>query len=242
MVRRRRDQRRRPASSGAAFAIRSSTLWPGSWPPSPGFAPCATLICELVGVDEVPRRDAEPARRDLLDRGAPQVAVLVGDRAVRLLAALAGVRPAADPVHRDRRASRAPRRGSTRSSSRRWRTAHDLGRRLDLVERDRRRAAGTISSSPRSVCSRVVVVERVGELLERRVRRRRAPRAAAPRSCRGSTRGARRARRCWYSPPGSSSERPRLARRERRARAARRSRRARSGSSRPPTRETVPVK
>ena len=22
-----------------------STLWPGSWPPSPGFAPCAILIC-----------------------------------------------------------------------------------------------------------------------------------------------------------------------------------------------------
>ncbi len=23
----------------------SSTLWPGNWPPSPGFAPCAILIC-----------------------------------------------------------------------------------------------------------------------------------------------------------------------------------------------------
>src|SRR5439155_21014320 len=23
----------------------SSTLWPGSWPPSPGLAPCAILIC-----------------------------------------------------------------------------------------------------------------------------------------------------------------------------------------------------
>ena len=23
----------------------SLTLWPGSWPPSPGFAPCAILIC-----------------------------------------------------------------------------------------------------------------------------------------------------------------------------------------------------
>ena len=26
-------------------AIRSSTLLPGSWPPLPGLAPCATLIC-----------------------------------------------------------------------------------------------------------------------------------------------------------------------------------------------------
>ena len=26
-------------------AMRSSTLWPGSWPPSPGLAPWAILIC-----------------------------------------------------------------------------------------------------------------------------------------------------------------------------------------------------
>src|SRR5487761_549814 len=27
-------------------AIALSTLWPGNWPPSPGFAPCAILICK----------------------------------------------------------------------------------------------------------------------------------------------------------------------------------------------------
>ena len=27
------------------LAIKLSTLAPGNWPPSPGFAPCAILIC-----------------------------------------------------------------------------------------------------------------------------------------------------------------------------------------------------
>src|SRR5690606_23371987 len=46
--------------------------------------------------------DAEPAGRDLLDGAAAQVAVLVGGVALGVLAALAGVGLAAEPVHRDR--------------------------------------------------------------------------------------------------------------------------------------------
>ncbi|CCY64901.1 putative uncharacterized protein [Prevotella sp. CAG:1124] len=34
-----------PGIEWRVLAITSSTLKPGSWPPSPGFAPCATLIC-----------------------------------------------------------------------------------------------------------------------------------------------------------------------------------------------------
>ena len=34
-----------PGMEYLVFAIILSTLWPGSWPPSPGFAPWAILIC-----------------------------------------------------------------------------------------------------------------------------------------------------------------------------------------------------
>src|SRR5438034_1323685 len=34
-----------PGVEWRTAAICWSTLWPGSWPPSPGFAPCAILIC-----------------------------------------------------------------------------------------------------------------------------------------------------------------------------------------------------
>ena len=34
-----------PGRAKRSRAIISLTLWPGSWPPSPGFAPCAILIC-----------------------------------------------------------------------------------------------------------------------------------------------------------------------------------------------------
>src|SRR6266705_3458477 len=34
-----------PGTEKRSRAMYSETLWPGSWPPSPGFAPCAILIC-----------------------------------------------------------------------------------------------------------------------------------------------------------------------------------------------------
>ena len=45
MVRRRRDQAHAREWSSAARRWDSDTLWPGNWPPSPGLAPCAILIC-----------------------------------------------------------------------------------------------------------------------------------------------------------------------------------------------------
>ena len=52
------------------LAIRSSTLWPGSWPPSPGFAPCAILICIM---SELTRYSAVTPKR-------PEATCLMADR------------------------------------------------------------------------------------------------------------------------------------------------------------------
>ena len=45
VVRRRRNQTRRPAWSSAPWRSRDKPLPPGNWPPSPGLAPWAILIC-----------------------------------------------------------------------------------------------------------------------------------------------------------------------------------------------------
>ena len=94
------------------------------------------LDLQLVGVREVVDVDAEPARGDLLDRRAARVAVRVRDVARRILAALAGVRAAADPVHRDR--ERLVRLARERAERHRagGEALHDLRRGLDLLERD----------------------------------------------------------------------------------------------------------
>ena len=94
-----------------------------------GLGALRDLDLEHVGVDQVGGRHAEARRGHLLDRRAPRVAVRVGVRAPRVLAALAAVRAAAEAVHRDRerlvgllaRSSRAtsrPTRSASRSRSR----------------------------------------------------------------------------------------------------------------------------
>ena len=47
----------------------SSTLWPGSCPPSPGLEPLRHLDLQVGGVAQVVYRHAEPAGRDLLHCG-----------------------------------------------------------------------------------------------------------------------------------------------------------------------------
>src|SRR5207249_5031403 len=94
------------------------------------------------GVDEVFRRHAEAPGGNLLDRRAHGIAVRQRLEAIRLLAAFAGVRLAADAVHRDRKRrvrlarDRAERHGAGRKA------LDDLLRGLDLL--DRQRLAGVL--------------------------------------------------------------------------------------------------
>jgi hypothetical protein len=100
-MRRRRDQadtrRRSPDPADVAVHLVARQL-----PAFAGLGPLRHLDLYLVGVGEVVHRDAEAPGRDLLDRRAARVAVRIGHVARGVLAALAGVRSAADPVHRDR--------------------------------------------------------------------------------------------------------------------------------------------
>ncbi len=78
-----------------------STLWPGNWTAFAGLRALRHLDLHHVGVDEILRRHAEAAGRDLLDGRTHRVAVRQRLEAIRLFAAFAGVRLAADAVHRD---------------------------------------------------------------------------------------------------------------------------------------------
>ena len=150
---------RRPASSSAARRCIRTPCWPGSWPPSPGFAPCAILIwicsalarysavtpkrpeatCLILDFSESPslsamslsmRSCAEPRRQRLagLDRRV----------AVAVFAALAGVRLAADAVHRD--GERGVRLGRDRAQRHGagGEALDDFRGRLDFLDRHRR--------------------------------------------------------------------------------------------------------
>src|ERR1700684_4190213 len=89
-----------PGVEYRVLAIHGYTLLPASWPPSPGLGPLRHLDLQVVGVDQVLAGHAEPPAGDLLDRGPPQVTVGFRGEPVRILAALTGVRPGPQPVHR----------------------------------------------------------------------------------------------------------------------------------------------
>lgn len=59
-----------PGMEWRVLAITSSTLNPGSCPPSPGLAPWATFILDLFGMDQVFGGDSETSRRYLLGLAA----------------------------------------------------------------------------------------------------------------------------------------------------------------------------
>ena len=136
VVRRRRDQadaRRRVAR----LRDRLVDLVAGQLPAFAGLGALRDLDLQLVGVDQIPAGHAEAPRRHLLDRAALRVAVRQRGEAARVLAALAGVALAADPVHRDRQ--RLVRVEGDRAVGHRAgaEAAHDARRRLDLLERHR---------------------------------------------------------------------------------------------------------
>ncbi len=92
---------------------------------------------ELVGIREVPARDAEAARGHLLDRAAAPVSIRIRSEARGVFSALSTVALAADAVHGDR--ERLVRLGADRSEGHRAgaEAPHNVVDRLDLFERDR---------------------------------------------------------------------------------------------------------
>ena len=101
VVRRRGDEahpRRRVAHPGD----RPVHLVPGKLPALAGLRALRDLDLELLGVDQVLGGHPEAPGGDLLDGGAHRVPVRERPVALGQLAALPGVRPPADPVHRDR--------------------------------------------------------------------------------------------------------------------------------------------
>ena len=107
-----------------------------------GLGALGDLDLELAAVVEVLGRDPEAARGDLLDGRV--LVVTVGPRhvALRVLAAFAGIRLGADPVHGD--IQRAVRLGAERAQRHAGRdeALADLGDRFDLLDGHRRNAVG----------------------------------------------------------------------------------------------------
>src|SRR5260221_6740876 len=103
------------------------------WPARAGLDAVRDLDRQTVGMEEVVCGDADPPRRDLLDRRPARIAVHVELEAMWLFAALAGVRSRTQAVHADR--ERLVRLGADRAERHRARDEppHDLRRLLDLV-------------------------------------------------------------------------------------------------------------
>ena len=207
----------------------SPTLAPGQLAALAGLRALGDLDLELLGVREVVRGHAEAAGGDLLDRRAAPVAVSLARVAARVLAALARVRAAADPVHRDR--ERLVRLGRERAEAHRpgREALHDLGRGLDLVERHRRALLPHPQQAADQAVLGVLLVHPLGErgVVHAAVAVARGRRAGGSRSSPGPTcgarrRGARRRRR----PAAGAPRAPRAGARARRGRRA-------SGRARP---------
>ena len=97
------------------------------------------LDLDVVGIDQVLGRDAKASRRDLLDARAHAVAIRHWHETIGFLAAFARVGTAANAVHRDGQCR--VRLAADRAEAHRagGEAFHDLGGRLDLFDRNRRR-------------------------------------------------------------------------------------------------------
>ena len=127
------------------------------------------LDLQVVRVDQIFAGDAEARRRHLLDGAAARIAVRIGHVARRILAAFAGVRLAAEAVHRNRErlvrflADRAVRHRTGRKA------LEDLLCRLHLVERNRRGRQLQLEQTAQRRAAARLLVHRAGVLLVDRV-------------------------------------------------------------------------
>ena len=180
VVRRRRDQadsgRRVPEPGDLIVDLEAGQLAALA-----GLRALGDLDLQLVGVDEVAGRHAEPRRGDLLDRRAAQVAVRVGRRAHGILAALAGVRARAEAVHGDREGLVGLARDRAERHRTRREATHDLAGRLDLRERDRLTGRHQLEQAAKRRRLRRGLVDRAPSTPGRSGSSRRARRAAASR-------------------------------------------------------------
>ena len=143
-------------------------LVPGSWPPSPGLAPWAILIWRSSALTRYSLGHAEAARGHLLDGAAPQVAVGVGREAVGVLAALAGVGAAAEPVHGDGQRLVGLGRDRAVGHGPGGEPGHDGRDRLHLLDRDRAGRSPARSAQQAAQRGQLLglVVDRLRVLLE----------------------------------------------------------------------------
>ena len=118
------------------------TLRPGQLAALAGLGALGHLDLELVGAGEVLGGHAEPGRGDLLDLRIGRAAVLARRVPGRVLAALAGVRGAAERLDPDREHAMGLGRERADAHRRHDEPARDGPRVLDLLERHGRRGAG----------------------------------------------------------------------------------------------------
>ncbi len=126
------------------------------------------MICNLVRVDQVVRGHAEASARHLLHRAAAQIAVRIALEARLVFAALAGVRHAANAVHRN--GQRLVRFLADRTEAHRAgrEALHDLLRRLNFFDRNRRIRVLQLHQSAQRAQMPALLIDQVGVLLERR--------------------------------------------------------------------------
>src|SRR3954452_5412027 len=172
-----------PGVAERGSGMYSETLRPGSWPPSPGLAPCAILICSISALarysavtpkrpeatclifdlSESPSRKAMSVSTRLLPRRDIRDFAAVNRRiAPAVLAPFAGIRPPADAVHDD--GERGVRLGRDRAERHRpgGKALHDFSGGLDLLDRHRLSFAEAEleQAAERHVALRLVVDER----------------------------------------------------------------------------------
>ena len=154
-----------PGVECRTLAIHGYTLWPGQLTALAGLGALGHLDLQIVGVDEVLARHAEPARGDLLHGAAPPVAVGIPRVPLGVLAPFAGVRLPAQAVHGD--GQRLVRFLADRPVGHRAgrEAPHDRLDRFDLGQRDRRRVRPEIEQAAQRAQPPALIVD------ERRVPR-----------------------------------------------------------------------